>query len=69
MSDDETSSHSSQSSLSIDDENMPENVIRPYQFEPEYSSSEEGVEEEEGELELEEDQHDDENARTRNLNW
>ena len=69
MSEDETSSHSSQSSLSIDDENMPENVIRPYQFEPEYSSSEEGVEEEEGELELEEHHHDDENARTRNLNW
>jgi len=50
MSDDETSSHSSQSSLSIDDENIPQNVIRPYQFEPEFSSSEEGVEEE-GELE------------------
>ena len=32
MSDDETSSHSSQSSLSIDDEIMPENVIRPYQY-------------------------------------
>ena len=43
MSDDETSSHSSQSSLSIDDESMPENVIRPYQFEPEFSSSEENV--------------------------
>lgn len=67
MSDDETSSHSSQSSLSIDDENMPQNVIRPYQFEPEFSSSEEGVEEE-GELE-EEHQHDDENARTRNSDW
>jgi len=50
MSDDETSSHSSQSSLSIDDENIPQNVIWPYQFEPEFSSSEEGVEEE-GELE------------------
>ena len=62
MSDDETSSHSSQSSLSIDDENMPENVIRPYQFEPEFSSSDEGVE---GEFDLE--QHDDENDRTRNL--
>ena len=48
MSDDESSSHSSQSSLSIDDESVPENVIRPYQFEPEFSSSEEGVEE--GEL-------------------
>ena len=45
MSDDETSSHSSQSSLSIEDENMPENVIRLYQFEPEFSSSDEGVEE------------------------
>jgi len=52
MSDDETSSHSSQSSLSIDDENMPQNVIRLYQFEPEFSSIE-GVEEEEGELEEE----------------
>ena len=62
MSDDETSSHSSQSSLSIDDENMPENVIRPYQFEPEFSSSDEGVE---GEFDRE--QHDDENDRTRNL--
>lgn len=68
MSDDETSSHSSQSSLSIDDENMPQNVIRPYQFEPEFSSSEEGVEEEEGELE-EEHEHDDKNARTRNSDW
>ena len=48
MSDNESSSHSSQSSLSIDDESMPENVIRPYQFEPQFSSSEEGVEE--GEL-------------------
>lgn len=66
MSDDETSSHSSQSSLSIDDENMPQNVIRPYQFEPEFSSSEEGVEKEELE---EEHQHDDENSRTRNLDW
>lgn len=65
MSDDETSSHSSQSSLSIDDESLPENVIRPYQFEPEFSSSEEGVEE--GELDWE--QHDDENDRTRNLDW
>lgn len=66
MSDDETSSHSSQSSLSIDDENIPQNVIRPYQFEPEFSSSEEGVEEEELE---EEHQHEDENARTRNSDW
>jgi len=65
MSDDETSSYSSQSSLSIDDESMSENVIRPYQFEPEFSSSEEGVEE--GELDRE--QHDDENDRTRNLDW
>lgn len=65
MSDDETSSHSSQSSLSIDDESLPENVIRPYQFEPEFSSSEEGVEG--GELDWE--QHDDENDRTRNLDW
>ncbi|XP_068703689.1 uncharacterized protein [Montipora foliosa] len=66
MSDDETSSHSSQSSLSIDDESMPENVIRPYQFEPEFSSSEENVEE--GEL-VGERQHDDENFRVRNLAW
>jgi len=44
---------------------MPENVILPYQFEPEFSSNE-GVEE--GELE-EEHQHDDENARTRNSDW
>ena len=66
MSDDETSSHSSQSSLSIDDENMPENVIRPYQFESEFSSSEEGIEGEEGELE-EDHPHDGENARSRNL--
>ena len=64
MSDDESSSHSSQSSLSIDDESMPENVIRPYQFEPEFSSSEEGVEE--GELI---DREQDENDRTRNLDW
>ena len=65
MSDDENSSHSGQSSPSIDDENVPGNVILPYQFEPEFSSSEEGVEEEE----LEEHQHDDENSRTRNLDW
>ena len=65
MSDDETSSHSSQSSLSIDDEIMPENVIRPYQFEPEFSSSDEGVPD--GEFDRE--QHDDENDRTRNLDW
>jgi len=65
MSDDETSLHSSQSSLSIDDESMPENVIRPYQFKPQFSSSEEGVEEEE----LDREQHDDENDRTRNLDW
>ena len=45
MSDDETSSHSSQSSLSIDDENMLDNVIRPYQFKSEFSSSDEGVKE------------------------
>ena len=63
MSDDETSSHSSQSSLLIDDEIMPENVIWPYQFEPEFSSSDEGVPE--GEFE----QLDDENDRTRNLDW
>jgi len=48
MSDNETSLHSSQSSLSIDDESIPESVIRPYQFEPEFSSSEEDVEEEGG---------------------
>ena len=45
---------------------MLENVIRPHQFEPEFSSSEEGVEE--GGLE-EEHEHDDENSRTRNLDW
>ena len=67
MSDDGTFSQSSQSSLSIDDENMPENVIRPYQFEPEFSSSEESVEEE-GDLEGEQ-QHEDENFRTGNLDW
>ena len=66
MSDDAYSSHSSQSSLSIDDESMPENVIRPYQFEPEFSSSEEGVEE--GEI-IDREQDDDENDRTRNLDW
>ena len=66
MSDDETSPHSSQSSLSIDDESMPENVIRPYQFEPEFFSSEENVEE--GEL-VGERQRDDENFRVRNLGW
>ena len=54
MSDDETSSHSSQSSLSVDDENMPENVIRPNQFEPEFSSSDEGV----GEGKFDREQHD-----------
>ena len=68
MSDDETSSNSSQSSLSIDDENVPENVIRPYQFEPEFSSSEEGVEEEREFLDRE-DQHEEEIDRTRNLDW
>ena len=67
MSDDETFSQSSQSSVSIDDENMPGNVIRPYQFEPEFSSSEESVEEE-GDLEREQ-QHKDENFHTRNLDW
>ena len=67
MSDDETFSQSSQSSLSIDHENMPENVIRPYQFEPEFSSSEESVEDE-GDLEVEQ-QHEDEKFRTRNLDW
>ena len=67
MSDDGTFSQSSQSSLSIDDENMPENVIRPYQFEPEFSSSEESVE---GEGDLEgEQQHEDENFRIGNLDW
>ena len=45
---------------------MPENVIRPYQFEPEFSSSEECVEERDLE---EEYQRDDENFRTRNLDW
>ena len=44
---------------------MPENVIRPYQFEPEFSSSDEGVEE--GKFDRE--QHNDENDRTRNLDW
>jgi len=68
MSDSETSPHSSQSSLSIDDECIPESVIRPYEFEPEFSSSEEDVEE--GGLQLEEEhEHDDENSRTRNLHW
>ena len=38
----------------------------PHQFEPEFSSSEEGVEK--GGLE-EEQEHDDENSRTRNLDW
>ena len=66
MSDDETSSHSSQSSLSIDDENMPENAIWLYQFEPEFSSCEESVEV--GGLEGA-SQHDDENFRIRNLYW
>ena len=68
MSDDESSSNSSQSSLSIDDENVPENVIRPYQFEPEFASSEEGVEEEREFLDRE-DQHEEEIDRTRNLDW
>ena len=45
---------------------MPENVIRPDQFEPEFSSSEEGLEE--GGLE-EEQKYDDENSPTRNLDW
>ena len=67
MSDDETFSQSSQSSLSIDDENILENVIWPYQFEPEFSSSEESVEEE-GDLEGEQ-QHEDVNFRSRNLDW
>ncbi|XP_068756505.1 uncharacterized protein [Montipora capricornis] len=66
MSDEETSSHSSQLSPSIDDENMPENVIWLYQFEPEFSSSEERVEEKEL---VGEHQHDDENFRVRNLDW
>ncbi|XP_068697248.1 uncharacterized protein [Montipora foliosa] len=66
MSDEETSSHSSQLSPYIDDENMPENVIRPYQFEPQFSSSEESVEEKEL---VGEHQHDDENFRVRNLDW
>ena len=38
-----------------------------YQFEPEFSSSEEGAEE--GELEELEHQDEDENARTRNSDW
>ena len=68
MSDNETSPHSSQSSLSIDDESIPESVIRPYHFEPEFSSSEEDVEE--GGLQLQEEhEEDDENSRTRNLDW
>jgi len=68
MSENETSPHSSQSSLSIDDESIPESVIRPYQFEPELSSREEDVEE--GGLQLEEEhEHDHENSRTRNLDW
>ena len=45
---------------------MPENMIWPHQFEPEFSSSEEGVEE--GGLE-EEHEHDDENSDIRNLDW
>ena len=45
---------------------MPKNVIRPYQFEPEFSSCEESVEE--GGLE-EDQEHDDENSHTRNLDW
>ena len=67
MSDYETFSQSSQSSLSIDDENILENVIWPYKFEPEFSSSEESVEEE-GDLEGEQ-QHEDVNFRSRNLDW
>ena len=67
MCDNETSSHSSQSSLSTDDENLAKTVIRPYQFEPEFSSWEKSVEDE-GELEGEH-QHKDENFRTRNPNW
>lgn len=65
MSDDGNSSDSCHWSP-IDDENAPVNVIRPYQFEPEFSSSKEGVEKEELE---EEHQHNDENSRTRNLDW
>jgi len=68
MSENKTSPHSSQSSLSIDDESIPESVTRPYQFKPEFYSSKEDVEE--GGLQLgEEHQHDDENSPTRNLDW
>ena len=62
MSDEEDSSYSSESSLPFDDENMPINTIKPYQFEPEFSSSEEREEEDDDPLE-------DENSRTRNLDW
>jgi hypothetical protein len=64
MSDEENSSYSSESSLSFDDENISINTIKPYQFEPEFSSSEEGEEEVE-----EENPPDDENSRTSNLDW
>ena len=62
VSDNESPSCSSQSSISVDEENIPINVIMPYQFEPEFSSSENGEEEDDR-------QHEDENSRTRNLNW
>ena len=45
MSDNESPSCSSQSSISVDEENIPISVIMPYQFEPEFSSSENGEEE------------------------
>ena len=63
MSDEEDSSYSSESSLPFDDENMPINTIKPYQFEPDFSSSEEREEE------MDDDPPEDENSRTRNLDW
>ena len=65
MSDEENSSYSSESSFPFDDDNVSISTIKPYQFEPEFSSSEEREEEKEAE----EDPPEDENARTRNLDW
>ena len=62
MSDEDNSSCSSESSF-YDDENMPLSTIKPYQFEPEFSSSEEREEEEE------EDSAEHENSRTGNSDW
>lgn len=61
MSDEEDSPYSSDWSLPFDDEDF---TIKPYQFEPEFSS---GEELEEGEDE--DDRAEDENSRTRNLDW